>query len=208
MLGDTISLFPSSFSSPLQPFTHYFLLHHEHKERWLEYLTHPSNLVIMVIPISLYIYIYYPKGGGLELAVGSQSAVPGDEHQRTSSYEGQTEAPALIEETTDTFPSMTDDHEGQRSVSEIGQHIGQAITHKTLPSLVPDHVFVSSAGKAYDRDWMTRHDIDELLLQGFSNKHQLKTLMAGGAVKIGNRLQVTFDLNGVAVHREGSVSLN
>ncbi len=81
-------------------------------------------------------------------------------------------------------------------------------SHITQPNLIPDHVFVSSVGKPYDQDWMVKHGINETVLQGFSSKHQLRSLISNDAIKLGDKLRVTFQTANGAVNKEGTVSLH
>ena len=78
----------------------------------------------------------------------------------------------------------------------------------TQPNLIPDHVFISSAGKPYDRDWIVKHGIDETILQGFSSKHQFRSLVSNDAIKLGDKLRVRFQTANGAVNKEGTVSLH
>ena len=79
-------------------------------------------------------------------------------------------------------------------------------SHIPQPNLIPDHVFVSSVG--YDQNWMVKHGINETVLQGFSSKHQLRSLISNNAIKLGDKLRVTFQTANGAVNKEGTVSLH
>ena len=116
---------------------------------------------------------------------------------------------------TDTEPisaitQQPDQPQGSHTVTNQPQALSttSVAAHSTQPSLLPDHIFVSSVGKPYNRDWITKHGIDETVLQGFSSKHQFRSLIANDVIKLGDKLRMTYNNGNEAVHKEGTVCLN
>ena len=69
-----------------------------------------------------------------------------------------------------------------------------------------DGIFSSANGQAYNRDWISRHNVNEDILKGDPSKHKLDMLFRHGAVIVGDRLRVTYHSSGNPVVREGVVS--
>ena len=68
-------------------------------------------------------------------------------------------------------------------------------------------IFASTDGKAYPRDWIRSHNINEDILKGVPSKHKLDLLVRHGAVVVGDKLCVTYHSSGIPVVKEGEVSL-
>ena len=121
--------------------------------------------------------------------------------------------PALdVDDTEDSEPVHETTQQLEQSEHGSQQAQKSSVTpavplHISLPSLLPDHIFTSSLGKCYDRDWMTKHGVDKRILAGFSSKTHFGSLVVHGAIKIGDRLRVTYDSDNGAIHKEGTVSL-
>ena len=69
-----------------------------------------------------------------------------------------------------------------------------------------DAIFSSANGQSYNRDWISRHNVNEDILKGDPSKHKLDMLFRHGAVIVGDRLRVTYHSSGNPVVREGVVS--
>ena len=70
-----------------------------------------------------------------------------------------------------------------------------------------DAVFSSADGNPYDRDWISKHGLNEEVLTEIPNsKHKLDLLVRHGAVVAGDRLCVTYHSSGSPVVVEGEVS--
>ena len=126
---------------------------------------------------------------------------------------GSSATPALlVNDTEDSEPVHETAQQLEQSEHGSQQAQKSSVTpavplHISLPSLLPHHIFSSSLGKPYDRDWMTKHGVDERILAGFSSKTHFGSLVVHGAIKIGDRLRVTYDSDSGTFHKEGTVSL-
>ena len=121
--------------------------------------------------------------------------------------------PALpVNDSEDGEPVYETTQQVGQSEQDIQQAQGSSVTpelpHSRKPSLLPDHIFTSSLGKLYDRDWMIKHGVDERILAGFSSKTHFRSLVVNGAIKVGDRLRVTYDSDNGAIRKEGTVSLD
>ena len=71
-----------------------------------------------------------------------------------------------------------------------------------------DGMFSSAHGNAYDRDWMSNHDVNDEILEGTPSKHKLNLLVRHGAVVVGDKLCVTYHSSGIPVIIRGEVSFH
>ena len=70
-----------------------------------------------------------------------------------------------------------------------------------------DGIFSSSNGTSYDRNWISNNDVDdEQVLKGTASKHKLDVLIRYGAVVVGDKLCVTYNLSTNPKTVEGVVS--
>lgn len=69
-------------------------------------------------------------------------------------------------------------------------------------------IFASADGKPYDRDWMSKHSVNDDILEGIPSKHKLDTLVRHGAVIVGDKLCVTYHSSGNPLIIEGEVKFH
>ena len=70
-----------------------------------------------------------------------------------------------------------------------------------------DGIFSSADGAAYDRDWMSNHDVNNDILDGTPSKHKLNVLVKHGAVFVDDKLCVTYHASGNPTVIQGEVSI-
>lgn len=71
--------------------------------------------------------------------------------------------------------------------------------------ILSDQILSSGNRQPYDRDWMKKYSISEDCLDGCQSKHKLDALLRQGAVKVGDKLCVTYQSNGGPVFKTGEV---
>lgn len=69
-------------------------------------------------------------------------------------------------------------------------------------------IFASADGKPYDRDWMSKHNVNDDILEGVPSKHKLDALVRHGAVIVGDKLCVTYHSSGNPHTIEGEVKFH
>ena len=70
-----------------------------------------------------------------------------------------------------------------------------------------DGIFSSADGDTYDRDWISKHNVNNDILEGVPSKHKLNVLVQHGAVFLDDKLCVTYHLSGNPTVIEGKVSI-
>ena len=70
-----------------------------------------------------------------------------------------------------------------------------------------DGIFSSADGEAYDRDWISNHDVNNDILEGTPSKHKLNVLVKHGAVIVGDKLCVTYHASGNPTVIKGEASI-
>ena len=70
-----------------------------------------------------------------------------------------------------------------------------------------DKIFSSADGDAYNRDWMSIHNVNNDILGGVPSKHKLNVLVKQRAVYIDDKLCVTYNSSGNPTVIEGEVSI-
>lgn len=73
--------------------------------------------------------------------------------------------------------------------------------------ILSDDILSSANRQPYDRDWMSKYGISEECLSGSKSKHKLDMLVRHGAVKVGDKLRVTYQQDGDPVIKIGEVLL-
>ena len=73
--------------------------------------------------------------------------------------------------------------------------------------ILSDDILSSANRQPYDRDWMGKYGINEECLDGSTSKHKLDMLVRHGAVKVGDKLRVTYYQDGGPVIKIGEVFL-
>ena len=71
--------------------------------------------------------------------------------------------------------------------------------------ILSDQILSSANRQPYDRDWMKKYSISEDCLDGRQSKHKLDALLKQGAVKVGDKLCVTYHSDGGPVVKTGKV---
>ena len=113
-------------------------------------------------------------------------------------------------------PSSTASDASRAAVVSSSKSAPESNASNALPgTLRPNPVNVddwvdkmfSSAGEAYNRDWMSNHDVNNDILGGVPSKHKLNVLVKHNAVFIDDKLCVTYHLNGNPTVIEGEVSI-
>ena len=93
--------------------------------------------------------------------------------------------------------------EASGSKQETRAESSQRPTKQSEPTarILSDHILSTVNRQPYDRDWMSKHNIDESCLNGPSSKIKLDVLVKNGAIKTGDLLCVIYELD------DGSASL-
>ena len=63
------------------------------------------------------------------------------------------------------------------------------------------------SSEIYDRDWMSKHNVNDDILDGIPSKHKLNVLFKHGAVFVDDKLCVTYHSSGNPTVKEGEVSI-
>ena len=63
------------------------------------------------------------------------------------------------------------------------------------------------SSEEYDRDWMSKHNVNNDILEGTPSKHKLNALVKHGAVFVDDKLCVTYHSSGNPTVIEGAVSI-
>ena len=66
--------------------------------------------------------------------------------------------------------------------------------------LLPDNILESYHGEPYDREWMSKHNVSDDILEGWSSKYTFEQIVRRGAVKPGDKLRVTLTSLGETPH--------
>ena len=66
--------------------------------------------------------------------------------------------------------------------------------------LLPDDILESYHGEPYDREWMSKHNVSDDILQGWSSKYTFEQIVRRGAVKPGDKLRVKLTSFGETPH--------
>lgn len=85
---------------------------------------------------------------------------------------------------------------------------GSSSSQKTSAAsleILSDKILSSANRQPYDRDWMERYNISDDYLNGSVSKHRLDVIVNHGAVKVGDKLCVTYDPDGGPVAGFGEV---
>lgn len=71
--------------------------------------------------------------------------------------------------------------------------------------ILSDQVLFSANRQPYDRDWMTKYNITEDCLEGPPSMHKVDVLLKYGAIKVGDKLCITYRSDGGTVANFGEV---
>lgn len=82
-----------------------------------------------------------------------------------------------------------------------------ARTHAYNLETLSDEILSSANGQPYDRDWMNKYGISEECLKGSRSKHRLQMMVRHGAIKVGDKLCVTYYPGRGPVVKVGKVCL-
>ena len=74
--------------------------------------------------------------------------------------------------------------------------------------ILSDQILSFANRQPYDRDWMSKYSINESCLDGPLSKHKLDVLVRYGAVKVGDRLRVTYHRDDGPVVKIGEVGFH
>ncbi|KAF6224567.1 hypothetical protein HO173_013007 [Letharia columbiana] len=93
----------------------------------------------------------------------------------------------------------------QSDANTSSSQLSTSGTPANIPETLPVQILSATNGKAYDREWMIKNSISEDGLNGAPSKHKLDLLVRYGAVKVGDRLCVTYHPDGGPVVKVGEV---
>lgn len=96
----------------------------------------------------------------------------------------------------------------QSDANTSSSQLSTSGTPANIPETLPVQILSATNGKAYDREWMIKNSISEDGLNGAPSKHKLDLLVRYGAVKVGDRLCVTYHPDGGPVVKVGEVRLS
>ena len=78
-------------------------------------------------------------------------------------------------------------------------------TPNASKEFLSDEILSAANRKPYDRDWMERYNISDDCLNGPASKHRLDVIVKSGALKVGDKLCVTYHPAGGPVVGYGEV---
>ena len=121
-----------------------------------------------------------------------------------------------------SLPQTNESSHGQEAMTDVHQHAHEllqqphadasssSLSMSEMPArgmaILSDQILSSANRQPYDRDWMDRYNVNEDCLNGYPSKHKLDVLLRYGAVRVGDRLSVTYHPDSGPVDRFGEVS--
>lgn len=138
--------------------------------------------------------------------------------QHTS--EDASETRAVLSRATFTRANETGNHGGNmmthssgHASEEMHQHhpstsspsLGTSTPSAKNLGILSDQILSSANRHPYDRDWINRHCIKEDCLDGSLSKHKVDVLIRHGAIRVGDRLCVTYHPDSGPVVKAGEV---
>lgn len=124
--------------------------------------------------------------------------------QRTPDEASQTRGVALPHVTVAPASDYDNDidmllESPQRTSPELHGPLGDSL------GILSDQILSSANRQPYDRDWMTKYNINEDCLNGPPGRHKIDVLLRYGAIKAGDKLCITYHPDGAPALRYGEV---
>lgn len=126
--------------------------------------------------------------------------------QRTPDEASQTRGVALPHVTVAPASDYDNDNDidmllesPQRTSPELHGTLGNSL------GILSDQILSSANRQPYDRDWMTKYNINEDCLNGPPSRHKVDVLLRYGAIKAGDKLCITYHPDGAPALRYGEI---